>query len=181
MRIETRNKIIDWVVVESCFLSEVVGSRWRIHSWWAAMCETFKPVIKWLLFYAIFEVGPFEVWFCWSLGHQLKSVNVDVVLPHYTVLLICNTHADILCDTNSVSQLCQVYCYTSQAFPAHAVYTLCICSGCQCAWHTLEVTGLLFYHTAIMFCLHGISALGRYSRYAWYCLYIWPSGQMWLC
>lgn len=67
------------------------------------MCETFKPVIKWLLFYAIFEVDPFEVWFCWSLGHQLKPVNVDVALPHYTVLLICNTHADILCDTNSMS------------------------------------------------------------------------------
>lgn len=38
-----------------------------------------------------------------------------------------------------------------------------MCSGCQCVWHTLGVTVLLFCH-------HGISALGRCSRNAWDCL-----------
>ena len=70
------------------------------------MCETFKSTIKWLLFYAIFEVDPFEICFCWSLGHQLKPLNVNVALPHYTVLLICNTHANILHAINSMSLNC---------------------------------------------------------------------------
>lgn len=38
---------------------------------------------------------------------------------------------------------------------------------CLCAQDVSEITGLLFYHAAIMVCLQRISSLCRCSRCAW--------------
>lgn len=81
-----------------------------------------------------------------------------------------HTYKYLTCCKFDVSELHQVSCEISQVYPAHALYTLCICWGCPWIWYISEVTGLLFYHTVIIFCLHSISTLGRCSRCVWGCL-----------
>lgn len=68
--------------------------------------KTFKLTVKSLLFCSIFEVDPSKVCFCLSVGQQLKPINVDVALPHYTAILIFNRHANILCTIKLISLNC---------------------------------------------------------------------------
>jgi len=134
------------------------------------MCETFQPTVERLLFCATFEVDPFEEQFFWSLGQQLKPMNVNVALPHYTVHLICNAHTNISCAINFMSLNCIVFILKYARYFLHVLYILCVYAEHVHVSDVSAVTGLLFYHTVIMFCLRGISALGRCSRYARGCV-----------